>query len=355
MKQYRVDCAKAKEFVKKMFIAGGADETAATNTAEVIVEADMFGIQTHGLECLGGYIRAMREGRLDAAAKPEIVKESPVYALVDGHNSLGHATAVYAMDLAIQKAKQSGVGVVVVRHGAHYGFAGYYPLMAIKEKMMGFTTSNTTPCMVPTGALQVMIGSNPISAGFPADPYPFLLDISTCAVAGGKIDLYAKLGKDLDPSWTLGKDGKPGVDGDKVLSDMHDGWGGIQPMGGHKGYGFGLLMEILTGVIAGGKNSDQLKGGQPEGDQFSHMFFAMDYGVFGDREEIERSLSDYLQRIRDAKRLDPNVSIITPGEREFINRAEREENGILLLESTRDRLAELAAAAGIDASAYLGD
>lgn len=354
MKEYRVNCARAKEFAKRMFMAGGADEIAARNTADVIVEADMFGIQTHGLECLGGYIRAIREGRLDAGARPEIVKDAPVYALVDGHNGLGHATAVFAMDLAIRKAKQSGIGVVMVRHGAHYGFAGYYPLMAIRENMMGFTTSNTTPCMVPTGALQVMIGSNPIGVGFPAKPYPFLLDISTCAVAGGKIDLYAKLGKDLDPSWTLGADGKPGVDGDKVLSDMHDGWGGIQPMGGHKGYGFGLLMEILTGIIAGGRTSDQLRGGQPEGDQFSHMFVAMDYGVFGNREDIEQSLSDYLQRIREARRLDPNVAIITPGEREFINRVEREENGIKLLESTRDRLAELAAQVGIDAGAYLG-
>ncbi|MDP4108999.1 MAG: Ldh family oxidoreductase [Bacillota bacterium] len=353
MRERRVDSCKAEEFTALLLSKAGADEESAACMAEVIITADLFGIRTHGLEFLPSYIKDIQSGRLSGRAKPETVKETPVFALVDAHNSIGHRTAVFCMDMAIEKAAKTGIGIVSAKNATHFGFAGFYPLMAVKRKMFGFVTSNTTPCMVPTGAVETRLGSDPIAAGMPAYPYPYLLDISTCIVPGGKIGLCARNGIELDPSWTVGADGRPGKSGRKIFDDMYAGnGGGILPAGGHKGYGLALLSEILTGVMTGGKNSDQLSV-HDAADQFSQLFVAMDYGMFRDKDEIEKSLSDYLERIRSAKRLDPNAAVVTHGEPEFKAFEDNIKNGIRLVEETYNRLGEISGAYGVPIEDYL--
>ena len=186
-----------RAFMERAFVAEGFAAQDARTIADVLMQADLFGIESHGAQRMMYYHRNIASGSVDIAAKPEIVRETPVSALLDGHFSLGQLCGVQAMRMAIAKARQTGVGIVCVRNSSHYGIAGYYPLMAAREGLCAFSMTNTGPIMLPTFGREMMLGTNPLAFCMPAEPVPFWFDASTTVVTLGKVEVYAKRGKPM--------------------------------------------------------------------------------------------------------------------------------------------------------------
>ena len=219
------------------------------------MQADLFGIESHGAQRMMYYHQNIKSGSVDVRARAEVLRETPVSALMDGHFAMGHLTAAKAMRMAIEKAKTAGIGMVVVRNSSHYGIAGYYPLMAEREGLAAFSMTNTGPIMVPTFGREMMLGTNPMAFCMPADPYPFWFDASTTVVTLGKVEVYNKRGKPMPEGWTIDGAGQPCSDAHRMNESDPERRSGrrILPLGGegertsgHKGYGLAIMVEALT-------------------------------------------------------------------------------------------------------------
>jgi LDH2 family malate/lactate/ureidoglycolate dehydrogenase len=231
------------------FTRFGFNEEEAAIITDVLLTSDLYGIESHGMQRMVRYHKGIRSGMIHPEAKPEVVFETPVSAVIDGHDGMGQLIGHKAMEMAIEKAKKCGVGIVTVRNSNHYGIAGYYAKMACKEGLMGFSCTNSEAIMVPTFGRKAMLGSNPIACAFPADPYDFFFDASTTVVTRGKLEMYNKAEKPLPEGWALNKDGHASTNAPEVLANIvSKAGGGIMPLGGnkeltgsHKGYGYGMI------------------------------------------------------------------------------------------------------------------
>ncbi|XP_072290681.1 uncharacterized oxidoreductase YjmC-like [Eucyclogobius newberryi] len=233
----------------------------ARSLAEVLVEADHRGHYSHGLNRMDMYVKDVKSGICAKDREPVVVKESAATALVDGQNLLGPVVGNFCMELALKKAKEAGIGWVVARGSNHYGIAGYYSMQALKENMIGMSFTNTSPLVVPTRGKECTLGTNPISVAAPAnDGDSFVLDMATSAVALGKVELHHRRGDEIPIGWGLDTDGKITPDPSKVLSG-----GGLVPiggseaMGGYKGYGLGMMVEVFCGILAGAEYSNHIR------------------------------------------------------------------------------------------------
>lgn len=337
-----------RALMERIFAREGFSDEDAAAIADVLMQADLFGIESHGVQRMMYYHQNIRSGSVDTAAKIEIMRETPVSALLDAHFSMGQLAGVRAMEMVIKRAKQTGVGIVCVRNSSHYGIAGYYPLMAAKEGLCAFSMTNTGPIMVPTFGREMMLGTNPIAFCMPADPYPFWFDASTTVVTLGKVEVHAKREKPMPEGWTIDADGYIATDAGKMNKSILAGdMGGILPLGGagethsgHKGYGLAIMVEALTGVLAQGLLSPEMQGAH--GDHTSHFFLAFDPGMFGDPDAIRAQMSRYLRMLRESEKLPGESRIYTPGEKAFEAMQRRMEDGIPVEEKT---LAELRAIA----------
>lgn len=184
-------------------------ESEARIISDVLLLSDLYGIESHGMQRLVRYHKGIEKGMIDVHAKPEIVHETPVSAVIDAHDAMGQLVSHQAMELAIEKAKKTGMAIVSVRNSNHFGIAGYYAKMACDQGLVGMAMTNSEAIMVPTYARMAMIGSNPIALAVPAEPYPFFFDASTTVVTRGKLEVYNKMGKPLPEGWALDKDGHP--------------------------------------------------------------------------------------------------------------------------------------------------
>lgn len=323
--------------------------------ADVLMQADLFGIESHGAQRMMYYHQNIRSGSVNVAAQMETLRETPVSALIDAHFAMGQLAGVHAMRMAIDKAKKTGVGMVCVRNSSHYGIAGYYPLMAEREGLCAFSMTNTGPIMVPTFGREMMLGTNPIAFCMPADPYPFWFDASTTVVTLGKVEVHAKREKTMPQGWTIDGEGKISTDAGKMnASILAGGKGGILPLGGagetnsgHKGYGLAIMVEALTGVLAQGLLSPEMQGAH--GDHTSHFFLAFDPGMFGEPEAIRAQMSRYLQMLRNSEKLPGESRIYTPGEKAFEAMARRRTQGIPVEEKTLGELRAIARELGVEA------
>ena len=259
----------------------GFTEAEADIIQDVLLTADLYGIESHGMQRMVRYHKCIEKGMIDVHAKPEVVFETPISAVIDAHEAMGQLVSHKAMEMAIEKAKTTGVGIVSVRNSNHYGIAGYYAKMACKEGLMGFSCTNSEAIMVPTFARKAMLGSNPIACAFPAEPYDFFFDASTTVVTRGKLEMYNKMEKPLPEGWALDKDGHPSTNAPDVLANIvAKKGGGIMPLGGsteqlgsHKGYGYGMLCEIFSSILSMGATSNYcMTGGKG---QICHGFMAI--------------------------------------------------------------------------------
>ena len=340
---------------ERIFEREGFSREDARAIADVLMQADLFGIESHGAQRMMYYHQNIASGSVNTAAQIEIVRETPVSALLDAHFAMGQLSGVRAMDLAIQKAKKTGVGIVCARNSSHYGIAGYYPLMAAKEGFCAFSMTNTGPIMVPTFGREMMLGTNPIAFCMPADPIPFWFDASTTVVTLGKVEVHAKREKTMPEGWTIDAEGKIATDAGKINQSILAGeMGGILPLGGagethsgHKGYGLAIMVEALTGVLAQGLLSPEMQGAH--GDHTSHFFLAFDPGMFGEPDMIRAQMSRYLAMLRNSEKMPGESRIYTPGEKAFEAMQRRRAEGIPVEEKTLAELRAIARELGVEA------
>ena len=350
-----------ERFCRDAFAGFGFTVKEAAQITDVLMLADLYGIRSHGTQRLVRYHKAIENGSVDVHAKPEIVFETPVSAVIDGHAGMGQLIAIYAQKLAIEKAKASGMAFVTVRNSNHFGIAGYYAKMACDAGLLGMAMTNSEAIMVPTFGRLAMLGSNPIAVAMPADPYDFFFDASTTVVTRGKLEIYNKLGKPLPEGWALDKDGKGSSDAKDVLANIvAKRGGGIMPLGGeteqlggHKGYGYGMFCEIFSSILSMGITSNHThtngKGGT------CHGFMAVDPKIFGDADAIKEHLSTFLRELRESPKAEGATRIYTHGEKEIIAKADRMANGIDVNINTVAEMFEMCKYVGLNPVDYLGD
>lgn len=350
-----------EKFCLDAFHRIGFTEEEAKTITEVLLLSDLYGIESHGMQRLVRYHKGIEKGLIKLDAKPEVVMDTPVSCVIDAHDAMGQLVSKKAMEIAIEKAKKNGVGIVTVRNSNHYGIAGYYAKMACDQGLIGFSTTNSEAIMVPTFGRKAMIGSNPIAMSAPAEPYPFFFDASTTVVTRGKLEMYNKMGKPLPEGWALDKDGHDSTNASDVLSNIvSKAGGGIMPLGGskeqtgsHKGYGYGMLCEFFCSILSQGMTSNKVNQGTKSGT--CHGFAAINPAFFGDPEAIKKHFSTFLEELRESPKADGQERIYTHGEKEILAVADRMKNGIPVNENTVVEMIEFAKYVGIDPKEYFGD
>ena len=341
MQYHHVNYEALRAFCVKVFQGYGFNEEQSGQISDVLLAADLSGIESHGIQRLIRYHKEITSGMVKLEAKPEIVFETPLSAVIEGNDCMGQILGVQAMQLAIDKAKKSGFGMVTVRNSNHYGVAGYYSRMAADQGLIGMSMTNTEAIMVPTFGKQAMLGTNPIAFAMPADPVNFSFDAATTVVPRGKLEVYVKRGNGLPLGWALDEKGQDSDDADRVLKNIiAKTGGGILPLGGsgeltsgYKGYGFAMLCEIFTAILSGGTTSNYIYK-TPGRSNIAQCFIALDYGMFGDKKAIEASLSKYLQEVRDSAKADGQERIYIHGEKEYEAREGVLTNGVYLNDKT---------------------
>ncbi|OQV16970.1 Malate/(S)-sulfolactate dehydrogenase [Hypsibius exemplaris] len=324
-----VSVPEAKAFIKRCMEKAGASAEHSQQMADVLVMADHRGHYSHGLNRLEMYVRDIKAGTCNAAGEPVVVKEAASTALVDGHNLLGPVVGKFAMDTAIKKAKESGVGWVAAKASNHYGIAGYYGLLAVDQGLIGMSFTNTSPLCVPTRGKTLALGSNPICFAAPGlNGDSFVLDMASTTVAIGKIELAMRKKQTIPPVWGVDSSGEPSTDPAKVYNG-----GGLLPlggsedMGGYKGYGLNMMVEILCGILADaafGPNVRPWSHSDREAN-LGQGFIAVDPGRFG--EDFAERLQGFIDLMRHLPPADPSKPVLVAGDPERIHIAKCENLG----------------------------
>ncbi len=349
-----------KRFCTDAFIKFGFNKEESNIIVDVLLTSDMYGIESHGMQRLVRYHKGIEKGLIKIDAKPEVVFETPVSAVIEGNDGMGQLLGHKAMSIAIEKAKKVGMAVVTVRNSNHYGIAGYYAKMACREGLIGMSMTNSEAIMVPTFGRLAMLGSNPIAVAMPAEPYDFFFDSSTTVVTRGKLEIYNKLQKPLPEGWALDANGKGTTDAGDVLKNIvAKAGGGIMPLGGefeqtgsHKGYGYGMFCEIFTSILSMGLTSNHTHIGGKGGT--CHGFIAINPAVFGDPEAIKQHLSTLLRELRESPKAEGADRIYTHGEKEVFAYKDRMENGVDVNINTVAEMVDLCNYLGMDVEEYLG-
>jgi L-2-hydroxycarboxylate dehydrogenase (NAD+) len=296
-------------------------EADAAITADVLVAADLRGVNSHGVIRLHTYYGdRIRRRLIDPLSPVTSIRETPVSAALDGGNGLGPVVAHRAMVRCIMKARQSGMAVVSVRNSNHYGIAGYYAMMALPNDMIGVSLTNSQPLVVPTYGQQAALGTNPIAVAVPtASERPFVLDMATSIVPIGRVTLYRETGKEIPMGWAVDKDGRMTQDPNAVLqSGALLPIGGPDTTGGYKGYGLGLLVDILSGVLSGAAfSTDVGHPGNPGPADVGHFFAALRIDCFRSPDEFKADMDQLIRRLRDAPKAPGHDRIYIHGEKEF--------------------------------------
>jgi LDH2 family malate/lactate/ureidoglycolate dehydrogenase len=351
--------ARVREQIVSILESWGMDRDIVRTTAEVMIETDLAGVDSHGISMLMDYENSRSKGKLNVKARPHVVKETPVTALVDADAGLGHPAAVMGMKLAVTKAKAMGVGVVSVFNSHHFGAAGYYAALASKEGLVGMVTSATRSiAVVPTRAAVPVLGTNPIAFAAPARRNrPFLLDMATSSVANNKIKVYELNGRRLPAGWVLDGKGRPVTDPAVALKMIYEkkGEGGQTPLGGtaemssHKGYGLALMVHILGGTLSGASFSPiRVKTQQPsDPDRLGHFFLAIDPKMFRPDGAFEDDLDAVIDELHATPAVDPALPVLVPGDPEAASRERRLREGIPLPASLLEKLRAICERSGV--------
>jgi len=339
-----------EKFMADVFIGLGVPENEARICAEVLITADKRGIESHGINRLKPiYYDRIKEGIQNPETKFEIVKEGPTTAVIDGNNGMGHVVGQRSMQMAIDKARKFGMGMVAVRNSTHYGIAGYYSIMAADNGMIGLTGSNARPSIAPTFGIENMLGTNPLVFGIPTDEdFPFVIDCATSVTQRGKIEVYARHGKDLPEGWVIREDGTAGTDAQLTLKDLIDGTAALTPlggigeeMGGYKGYGYATVVEILCAALQGGAYLKMLSGfenGKKVPYRLGHFFMAVDVSQFTELDEFKKTTGEILRALRASKKMPGQPRIYTAGEKEHDIWLERKDKGVPVTESLQQEI-----------------
>ena len=349
-----------EKLCRDMFVSCGFSGKDAQIISDVLLMSDLIGVESHGIQRLYRYFKDIGRGMIRVDTKPEIVFETPVSAVIDGHDGMGQLNGHFAMEKAIAKAKKTGMAIVTVRNSNHYGIAGYYAKMACKEGFLGISCTNTNPIVVPTHGRKAMLGTNPIAVAMPADPVDFYFDAGTSVVTRGKLEVYNKAGKPMPLMWAIDAAGHPTSDASDVLHNIatHAG-GGIMPVGGsdestggHKGYGYAMLCELFSSILSMGTPSNAT--GKDGRGLICHGFAVIDPAIFGDPEAIRAHLSDYLAALRASDKAEGCERIYTHGEKEAEAMQRIRSEGIPVSDNTMKELLEICTVWNLDFASYFG-
>ena len=336
---------KVRAQIHALLRAWGFSETQASFSADVMVDTDLSGVDSHGVSMLVTYNQFRHSGQLNLNAEPKVVNDRGVTALLDADAGLGHAAAVMGMKLAIEKAQTHGVGMVCVRNSHHFGAAGYYVRMAAQAGMIGLCTSATRSInTVPTRGRLALLGTNPIAFAAPARRHPpFVLDMASSSVAANKVKVYELRGDEIPPGWVLDQNAEPVTDASQAMDILFarsnttgKTGGGLAPLGGtpemssHKGYGLAMMVHILAGTLSGASFSPiRNKTQRPnDPDDLGHFFCAIDPATFRDPEDFKDDLDAAIDVLHETPAADPSEPVLVHGELEEQSRRTRQEKGI---------------------------
>ncbi len=339
-----------ERFMADVFCGLGVPEEEARICATVLITSDLRGIESHGVGRLKYYYDRIRAGVQFTQTRIEVVRESETTALVDGHHGMGHVIATYSMRLAMRKARQYGLGAVTVRNGTHFGIAGYYPLMAAAEGMVGFTVTNARPAIAPTFSTEPMLGTNPIAFAAPSDmPFPFCLDGATSITQRGKIEVAARAGKPVPEGWVIDAEGNPLTDPERILEDLGAATAALLPLGGageelagYKGYGLAVMVEILSAALSGGVFMKDLLGFADDGSRrpymLGHFFLAIDIEHFVPLDVFRRITGQIMRELQNGRRAPGQERIYVAGEKEYEREKVVRERGVPVNQNLRREL-----------------
>lgn len=338
-------------FMIDAFIAAGVPENDAHICADVLCESDRRGIESHGCNRFKPiYIDRINAGILNPVTDYEILKETPTTLVADAHDGMGMVASHKAMNAIIKKAKTYGMGMAAIRNSSHYGIAGYWVTMAIKEGLIGITGTNARPSIAPTFGVENMLGTNPLTVGFPTDePFPFILDCATSISQRGKIEYYARNNMNTPSGVVVGKDGKTMTDSDSILQALISGnaafapLGGIgEDLGGYKGYGYATVVEVLSAALQSGAYLKMLSGFDSSHNKqpyhLGHFFIVIDPDAFMGIDNFKKTAGDILRALRSSEKAPEHERIYTAGEKEYMVWLERRNKGVPVNKSVQKDL-----------------
>jgi len=338
-------------FSKNIFLKIGCSDADAITASASLLSADLRGVDSHGVARLSGYIRLWEVQRVKAKPVIKIVHETPSTAVVDGDKGLGLVVAPFAMQVAIDKAKQVGTGWVSVKNSNHFGIAGKHAMMALEEDMIGIAMTNASALVAPTFSSERLLGTNPIAVAIPAGDQPaFVADFATTTAANGKLETLQRKNQDAPSGWVLTKEGKPSTDANEVKNGgLLLPLGGDKEHGSHKGYALGAIADIFSGILSGANYGPWVPPfpaylSIPEnmpGEGIGHFFGAMRIDAFRTADEFKSHMDKWIARFRSAKTIPGEDRVIIPGDPEREMEAERMKNGIPLLAAVTDDLRAL--------------
>ena len=328
-------------FMIDVFMAYGVPEADAKICADVLLESDRRGIESHGCNRFKPiYIDRIENGTLLPVTKVEILKETPTTVVMDAHDGMGMVASHQMMEMLIEKAKTCGMAGGAIRNSTHYGIAGYWTSMASKAGMIGISGTNARPSIAPTFGVENMMGTNPLTFSLPTDEeFDFCLDCATSIVQRGKIEYYARTGRDTPAGMVITQDGSTMTDSDTILKALVDGTAALAPLGGigdemcgYKGYGYAAVVEILSAALAGGQFMKALTGtgadGKPQMYHLGHFFFVVDPEAFMGRETFRKVTGDICRALRASRKAPGEERIYTAGEKEYLTWLERKDRGV---------------------------
>ena len=353
----RVDHRSLKEWVKSVYVKLGLLEEHAEVVADVLVTADLMGISSHGVQRVGRYVGGIKRGTVNLRPRMRVVRDLGAAALVDGDNGLGHPVALYAMRVAIEKARQYGVGFVLVRNSHHFGIAGYYPLRAAEQGFIGFTATNSEPLVAYTHTVVRYLGTNPIAVAVPRrNPPPVLFDGAPSVVPVGKVEIYSKIGKPIPPGWAIDLEGNI-LTGDarEVLRAIRERRAALLPLGGlgeelggHKGSGLSMLVDLFSGVLSGaawGWHVRHTISDRPA--NVGHTIAAINIEAFMPKEEFFDRLEKFISEIKSLKKHPKAERIWIPGEKAWLTMQTRLKIGIPLHRNVLNELKRISDEVGV--------
>lgn len=348
--------AKLREFAEKVFIKMGSSEKDAKLASEVLLSADLRGVDSHGVARLSGYVRLWETKRINATPDVRVVHETPSTAVVDGDAGLGLVVAPKAMQVAIDKAKNVGSGWVAVKNSNHYGIAGYHAMMALEHDMIGISMTNASPLVAPTFSLERLLGTNPIAVAIPAgNEPPFVADFATTTAANGKLEILQRKNLEAPAGWVQDKTGASSLNPNELKSG-----GALLPLGGdrdhgsHKGYCLGAWVDIFSAVLSGANYGPWVPPfvsflplpENPVGEGIGHFFGAMRIDGFRPAADFKFHMDNWITTFRNAKAIE-GETVQIPGDYERAESAKRLVEGIFLLPPVEKDLRELGEKMGI--------
>jgi LDH2 family malate/lactate/ureidoglycolate dehydrogenase len=352
-----VPAAHLHAFTKRVFTKLGVPDPDAGLAADVLAAADLRGIDSHGVARLHTYFDLLSAGRIKPRPTLRVVRESQSTATVDGDNGLGLVIGPRANEIAMEKAAQAGSGWVAVCNTNHYGIAGYYPLRALERDLIGWAMTNSSAGVAPLWGAERMLGTNPIAIAFPGKEEPaIVIDMATSAVAYGKIEMAHRAGRPIPKGWAIDREGRATTDPQAMM----DGGallplGSERELGGHKGYGLGLMVEVLCAALSGANWGpfappfaiSQVVPSQSVGKGIGHFFGALRIDAFRDPEEFKAQIDHVVRTLRATRPAPDTTGPLIPGDPERLAEKERSRDGVPLVPAVVAELQDISRRTGI--------